>query len=47
MEEPVLVREEAVALLWFLADILSEVRVIRGLLEDDGGEEEEGISDEG
>jgi len=47
MDEPVLVREEALALTWTVVDILNELRAIRELLEDDGGEEEEGISDEG
>jgi hypothetical protein len=49
MAEPVLVREEALALAWGVLDILGEVRAIRRLLEDEGGEEEEedGVPDDG
>jgi len=40
-DEAILEREEALAMLWMVADLVAEVRVIRGLLEDDDGEEEE------
>ena len=44
--EPVVYREEAVGLLFAVADILTEVRAIRRHLEaDDDGEEEEGFSE--
>lgn len=42
--EPLLRREEVVALLFAVYDMLDEIRAIRELLED-GGEEEEGVSD--
>jgi hypothetical protein len=42
--EPVLGREEVVALLFAVFDMLDELRAIRKLLEDDG-EEEEGSVD--
>jgi hypothetical protein len=41
--EPVLVREEALALCWIVSDILAELQSIRRLLED--GEEEEDLED--
>jgi hypothetical protein len=46
--EPVIYREEAVGLMFVVADILEELRVIHDLLEgDDGGEEAEGPEDQG
>ena len=42
--EPVLEREEVVALLFAVYDMVDELRAIRKLLED-GGEEEEGSLD--
>ncbi len=39
--EPVLHREEAVALAFTVTDILEEVRKIRLLIQDDDGEEED------
>jgi hypothetical protein len=41
--EPVFRRDEAVALMFAVFDILVELRAIRRVLED-GGEEEEGLS---
>jgi len=40
-EDAILEREEALAMHWMVADLVAEVRVIRALLEDDDGEEEE------
>jgi hypothetical protein len=43
---PVIYREEAVGLLFAVADILDEIRAIRRLPEGhDDGEEEEGLSE--
>ena len=47
MNEPLIAREEVIALLFNVSDIVATLARIEGLLEENHGEEEEEEADEG